>query len=1751
MEGEMEKLTFLFFGADNKPYFSRDDAEQAEHDHSQMSLFLLFPYREDKVITHGMRVGYVDALGDFQAFEIRKARNYEADHYQEITAEHIAISELTDEHFPPAEWDNVTAETALRQLLQGTGWQVGNVTASGTSSGSVSMGNVWQDIRTIEQNWNVYITPRIVMAAGGISQRFLDISPAGGTWRGLRLSLEKNLDDAGVTWDDTNLKTALYGYGKGQTVEGSTENTPLTFENVVWTDTRNAAGTTGHPAKPKGQKYLEDDRATRDYGRNGRPRFGFYQNGDIDDPNILIEKTWETLKTVSVPDVTIDGTVRDLYRLGLTDVPIRLHDTALVEIRPTGVTLQKEIIRYLEDLLNPMTSHLTIGAYIPNIIYINREMADQTYGGAGGRGSGSSQSNEEYKREEFHTDIEANKHKISLSATQEDMSKVQGILMQAGLEIDANGVLQYATDEANKLMVKVQTTAQQYAVEAVQNNMSGYLQITALKNEMGNVFKTSDGKTIVSSIVTTINGENSEIYLNSDHVKLKDGSIITASTLDARLADIDALFTTNGYSKTIVTNSMTAKTSMTSPTISADNFYFRNENGGLGDRMGTKQVQFFKGGAYQAIKPVGIGSDTVMNLRHSHEITITELSGANAGKIQITMGEAVATNSADRIKNFKIADTSYYQAGVSAARSSVVVNAVNWNTPNITENAQKEHGKYASISGTVQLAYQTGVDGGGNPIMTNIGNPIGIGPQEITSVYNTGFEDGAVAGGAAVVQRTAANLKAAITLPASHTGKATISDNIVVYSDTTESSNFPVEIDASAVYAAGKNNVKPTNTPTGWRWVASGNDNVLQNIVTAANPNVPTETAKQTAVTVSFPDLTQEVTSSQAIVKALDGVVAAFAINKGTATPNAPGSAAWNSSTHQYTITADGAFSVGGVSIAQNQGSMTFTPSNAFTYAFNQCYGSIGLSEASQELNPGDSVTIYPKAYSTYDVSINPNAQPQNITTKGITITAKQAATVTPKVSKKTWSSSGTLTFEASTASGDPTSAGVALGWITVPNTSNGNASLSVVDKASPYSSAQPHTVLTKDLTLTCEDDAAYLKDGGTTIAKVPNNKTAAPVTVNVEKGSWSSGAIQFTTDPASGTGKNVSLGMTIPANTSNGNAQITIVDKASPGSSSQPLSTGLTKTLTLTCEDDAAYLKDGNTTVAKVPNNKTTPTVSASIDMIELRTVGGVQYRYDKTEKDYTIYVQASGTNVSPKTDGQLHIGGSAAFNHGRDSVTITNVERIASCAFDHDAQTAKQDVRFTLSNGETYTIHEDFSDVYRAGRNGTAIDTFVDYAVDLSSGGVVFDPGVEEDADGDPLRIDLSDIYQAGQNYTPPVKHWYTYSSTGGDVPIYVRGGGSGSGDGVIGSIYEHLNQFHASTSIAFYPYTPVEVVGSLLGYTQVSYNGSTYYVDPSNLTQSETDLSIGHRIGIKDLTAYAVSTTMTGLIHTGGATSGISVYLEPYNGTAKNYTSSYVPSSDFSSYRANGSASSYFYEMAAKSGYYGRHEKTAYSGDIQHKAIFEILYSDGNTETVVVSFNSYAKAADEVVYTYPGYIDANNYVNLRSTDSTAGTVLAQVPDRSTVMCQYNPNGYTGTWMPVQYGGKTGYIQSKFIEGTKDWNDLNTKTISTITLVGVAHAMGSSKKDITVTLRPQKNGMKFTTSYATESNEYTYDWAVTNTDTDTYLLHPASGCYMYHSKSAYSSTMRMRVKLNVTYTNSSKFPPETVVLQVDSIAK
>jgi hypothetical protein len=355
--------------------------------------------------------------------------------------------------------------------------------------------------------------------ASGITGRYIDIRPAGGSWGGMRLSLDKNADEIGVTWDDTSTKTALYGYGA--LVEGTgNDKEILTFAGVEWT------ATDDHPAKPLNQTYLEDPIAKALYGRNGRNRFGFYQNGDITDPAILLQKTWEVLQTVNVPDVSIDCMVRDLRRLGYADEPIRLHDTAIIEIRPTGVSLKKEIIKLSVDLLDPTATRVTIGAYIPNIVYINKATNDAATGGGGG-GSGTKAQGAQTPKK-FETMLEFNDYRIDLTAVQYVSAGSAEILRKAGLSLNAQGVLIYADDVPNMIGAKINVEKDR---------------ITQIVQAVG-----SNGQVTAASIVLAINSAGSEVVISADHVNIN--AIITSieGYLQANNVDIGWLEVLNSLS---------------------------------------------------------------------------------------------------------------------------------------------------------------------------------------------------------------------------------------------------------------------------------------------------------------------------------------------------------------------------------------------------------------------------------------------------------------------------------------------------------------------------------------------------------------------------------------------------------------------------------------------------------------------------------------------------------------------------------------------------------------------------------------------------------------------------------------------------------------------------------------------------------------------------------------------------------------------------------------------------------------------------------------------------------------------------------------------------------------------------------------------------------------------------------------------------------------------------------------------------
>lgn len=525
-------MQFTFLDMAGKTLFIRDDAERAQWTQEEMTLDLEFPRIESKVISTGQRVMFKDpATGTTHIYEIKQAKTMEPDHYQSVVAENICISELSDDHINEAEITDKTASTALAGVLSGTLWQVGTVTANPVSSMDVSRGSVWQAVLQIKSNWNVYIEPRVTISANGTITRALDILPTSGTWNGVRLSIDKNMLSPSVTYDDSEVVTALFGYGGTTTPTSKEEQAKeITFADVVWTRTAE------HPAKPAGQTYLEDPTATALYGRNGRARFGFFQNTDIVDPETLLQKTWETLQISSKPAISIEGTVEDLYCMGYADEPIKLHDIALVEVQPAGYKAQLQIIRMTTDLLDPTETTVTIGTYIPNIVYIQRDSIENITGSRGGGGGNKSKQSE---RSEYETAIEKNNREIRLRAYQNDLDDLDNEvkLQEARITVEHNRITQEVTDRRNAdniLNSSITVQANRITTEVTERQRDTTALSARITVEAGRITQeVSDRTASYANLDSRITQTASAITLEVDRASRAEGQLSGRITVNA------------------------------------------------------------------------------------------------------------------------------------------------------------------------------------------------------------------------------------------------------------------------------------------------------------------------------------------------------------------------------------------------------------------------------------------------------------------------------------------------------------------------------------------------------------------------------------------------------------------------------------------------------------------------------------------------------------------------------------------------------------------------------------------------------------------------------------------------------------------------------------------------------------------------------------------------------------------------------------------------------------------------------------------------------------------------------------------------------------------------------------------------------------------------------------------------------------------------------------------------------------------
>lgn len=224
---------------------------------------------------------------------------------------------------------NYTAVRALTALLDGTGWEVGNVSTS-----KIGYSN-WYYINTLSafwdflENWGVEFKPRMVFSQGKVVGRYIDIADKISDDYGKWYEYGSDLLTVEAETDLTNIATAYYGRGKGEEVSSAEDNASgqagygrkINFADIVWSKAN------GDPVdKPLGQEFVELPELTELYGfEDGTPRYDVVEFDDIEDKAELLQATYDYALENARPKVQFKSTVNetDIAELGETVTIIR------------------------------------------------------------------------------------------------------------------------------------------------------------------------------------------------------------------------------------------------------------------------------------------------------------------------------------------------------------------------------------------------------------------------------------------------------------------------------------------------------------------------------------------------------------------------------------------------------------------------------------------------------------------------------------------------------------------------------------------------------------------------------------------------------------------------------------------------------------------------------------------------------------------------------------------------------------------------------------------------------------------------------------------------------------------------------------------------------------------------------------------------------------------------------------------------------------------------------------------------------------------------------------------------------------------------------------------------------------------------------------------------------------------------------------------------------------------------------------
>ncbi|WP_105154115.1 phage tail spike protein [Streptococcus suis] len=295
----------------------------------------------------------IQTMEDAHAFHYFYVAQKSSDELTTLIGVQSGIEELRKSPVYDKRPKNTFARDVITDLLAGTNWQARFVGETAPHSTNFYYTSVFEALKKVCEVWDLEMQFFVEMNGNHIGARYIDFKQRIGQAVGKRVVYGHNALQILQEVERTNIFTALVGRGKGEEI-GDGYGRKITFENVVWSRTQ------GKPVdKPAGQKYLELPLMTRQYGiKNAdgsmRPKIGFVDFSEEENPEVLIERTYRALVDAARPQLTLKTS--SVYLRG-----VRVGDTIRVVRHDKKLDYDTRIFEITFNRLNNQSSDIKLG----------------------------------------------------------------------------------------------------------------------------------------------------------------------------------------------------------------------------------------------------------------------------------------------------------------------------------------------------------------------------------------------------------------------------------------------------------------------------------------------------------------------------------------------------------------------------------------------------------------------------------------------------------------------------------------------------------------------------------------------------------------------------------------------------------------------------------------------------------------------------------------------------------------------------------------------------------------------------------------------------------------------------------------------------------------------------------------------------------------------------------------------------------------------------------------------------------------------------------------------------------------------------------------------------------------------------------------------------------------------------------------------------------------------------------------------